>query len=138
MNSFYPTPAIVVDVLAEGAMPGNMGDAMAHMGFCGDPRKWVGKVIEDVEYLEMESVSGCATLFKFSDGTRGWTVGRGMADGLLSGPSPMYLDRSRIITAEEKDAIKEAQQRRQDLIKAEQREEKQRQLRMLKSELGED
>jgi hypothetical protein len=136
MTGFVPPP---YNPYPEGPLSVHMGHAMQSLGFIGDPKKWVGKQIETVEVLAMEygATSGAATLFKFTDGTRGWSVGNGSANGVLTGPRLEAILVSQILTAGEKEAIRDAQERRVARLIAERLALKQAQLATLKAELGE-
>jgi hypothetical protein len=135
MTSFVPPP---YNPYPEGPLSVHMGHAMHSFGFIGDPKKWVGKQIESVEVLAMEygATSSAATLFKFTDGTRGWSVGHGSADGVITGPRLEAVLLSQIVTSAEKDAIRDARKRLVAREESERLAAKQAQLASLKAELG--
>jgi hypothetical protein len=51
--------------------------------------------------MEYGAINNTATLFQFEDGTRGWSAGHGSAEGIITGPRPDELEKSRIVTADE-------------------------------------
>jgi hypothetical protein len=136
MTGFVPPP---YNPYPEGPLSVHMGYAMQSLGFIGNPKKWVGKQIETVEVMAMEygATSSVATLIRFTDGTRGWSVGHGSADGVITGPRLEAVLLSQIVTAAEKDAIRDARRRRAAREESERLAAKQAQLASLKAELGE-
>lgn len=105
----------------------------------GDPRRWIGRTVAEVEVLNMEygSVPRQCTLVRFTDGSRGWVAG-GVSSNIAVGPDVKDMKKSNIITPEEIAEIEaEAHRKRQEKARDEQRI-KQEQLARLKRELGEE
>lgn len=110
---------------------------MSTWGIIGDPFKFVGKTIEAVEILQMESIAATGTclLFKFTDGERGWLIGRRSVD-LAVDPDEASLSESMIITPEEYGQYQAEKLARKQNRERESRKEKERMLERLKKELG--
>lgn len=109
---------------------------MSAWGIIGNPSEFKGKTIESVERLDMENVSaerGCI-LFKFTDGSRGWIVGRDSSH-LAVDPRENSLSKSMIITPEEFAEYQRERHARRQTEKQEHRASLERQLKRIKEAL---
>jgi len=104
---------------------------MDKMGFEGNPQKWVGKTIEVAEVMRTGwgSTSDYCVMIRFTDGSRGWTIGRN-SNNLAIGPNVDDLEKSEVITADEYGSLL-AQRKREKDARAE--DEKRRELQQLES-----
>lgn len=111
---------------------------MDKMGFIGDPKKWSGRTIERAELVPMQfgSTSSSCVLLKFSDGSRGWCLGRN-SDGLMTGPDIDKLADSQIVTADEYGVLIADRKREQDRRREDELRRKRQDLERLRRELGE-
>lgn len=116
----------------------HMGYAMTQLGFEGDPSKWVGKTIAKVETLRAEygATFDTCVLFLFEDGSRGWLVGRGSANGIMTGPLIEEVAKSLIVTADEYGRMQAAHKRLRDEKAAAHQSQKLAEFERLKKELG--
>lgn len=108
-------------------------------GIIGNPTEFKGKTIELVEQLTMENVSAEPTciLFKFTDGSRGWIVGRTNSSHLAIDPSEESLSKSMIITPQEFAEHQADKHARRQARRQEERASLQRQLERIKKTLDE-